>query len=188
MANKKTWGASSDGYNRFMNNYYSNMISRGFIDPDEILKKFKSAVGSFVTRGKELYDEYNSRIENTGYRSDSGIWGRSVYDREAEFKNLYKQISDYAEMYKPVLGDQSKLLKEMQSQLNDTADIRKYADSENKYWSQWADEGAYNKYLAEQEEYQKLLDYDLKRGKSDIDRMQSVLDNLTRLEREIAAT
>lgn len=175
-------------YKAYNNEFLQRMISRGRIDPDEVFQKFKSAVGSFVTRGRELYDEYNGRIENTGYRSDSGIWGRSVSDREAEFKNLYKQISDYAEMYKPILGDQSELLKEMQVQINDTADIRKYADSENKYWSQWADEGAYNKYLAEQEEYQKLLDYDLKRSKSDIDRMQSVVDNLTRLEREIAAT
>ena len=181
---KYSWSKPGD-YNEYRDGYVERMVKRGRIDPEEILKKFKSLVGNLDTRSRELIDEYNSRLGKTGYVNDSDVWSKSVLDRDAEFQSIYKQAEEYADIYKSILGDQSEIFKGLKNQLGDVSAIKSYADDQRNYWSQWKDEGEYNEYKKQEKIREEYRKYDAKSGQADIAALEADIQKYNSLRSKL---
>ena len=141
------------------------------------LQKYADDSYSFSNQYKNrFYDEEGNYLNQ--YRSDSSDWLKTVRSKNNYFSSESDAIKNTLEMYKAYIPEES--YKEISDMLatNSKAlsDIYSTSRSDNDYWSQWESEDAYKQYLANAEEQEKLLTYDLEEGKNKIAEAKKKLD------------
>ena len=135
--------------NDFQSRYIARQVQSGKLNLDTIGTEISDRINSWLEKHNSFVTSYQNRFENVGdsYRSDSADW----LAKQTEIKNSYdteaQEIIHTLNMYKPVFGDE--WVNDMKNLLANTTgkqnEILSAYDKENKFWSQWDSEDAYNR-------------------------------------------
>ena len=183
--------SNDDDYTRWL-------VSSGKIDINAISNEISNRTNKWLRNNKTLIGSYNDRFVNgkvsykedtlpglsdaknalrekykeyAPYREDSSEWLSSVTEQNSSLAKEAESIKAMLQQYKSLFGEDyiNSISDAFDSNLKLQNDILSASKQDYKYWSNWDTEADYYKYLDEQEEYNKMLTYDLKGAKAEID-------------------
>ncbi len=158
----------------------------------QVKEHLNSSINSWLKKNDSFVNRYITRFseENPSYRADASDWLSTVTTQKSNLEKEAKEIKSWLDQYKDYL-DNDEVSLTVQT-INDN--LKKYgyilSDSTKdfEYWSQWETEDAYKEYVAQQEDYNKKLTFDLQKGQVEINDLQAIVGTLDRLKKEIDVT
>ncbi len=151
-----------------------------------------SSINDWLKKNESFVNSYNSRYsgENTTYRSDASDWLSSVATQKSSLAKEADGIRNILDQYKDYLDKDyyNSVAQALDGNLKMQGEILSASTKDYEYWSQWDTEDAYKEYVAQQEDYNKKLNFDLNKGQVEINDLQAIVGTLDRLKKEINAT
>ena len=146
-------------------------IQNGTLDVSALQNDLNKYLDDIYNIGDSIVSDYNARIGYDGYRGDATEWRDSISAKIAQRDAAKENLSKLSERY-GVLFDMSGVDGVTKNADASIESILGYANKDIDHWAQWENEEAYNKWKAENDEYNKYLGYDAKAGQEEIDRLR----------------
>ena len=197
MATKNYDNFDFDEYQRNLNksNQSGNRTSYDNYDFDDAyIRQNLPKVGEYITSSLNSWIEdnawlnadFNSRFrpDNTSYRGDTSDWYSKINTRTTNLKTKADEIKSLVEQYKDYLSEDfvSSVMEQFDKSFSSYDDMIKVSSEDQKYWSQWETEDAYNEYIKWQEDQNAMLNFDLTSGKKEIESLQKIVDTFDSFE------
>lgn len=152
-------------------------------------EEIASRVNSWLKSNESLVNSYNARYgeNSSSYRADYSDWLSNVTtktgDLEKEADAIKSLLGQYSDFYD---SDSVKsIIEALDSSLSIQKEIVDNSTKDYEYWSQWKDEGAYKRDMADWLEDNAEVDEDKIEQRREV--YQSNLDRIAKLEAEIKA-
>lgn len=140
---------------------------------------------SLLKDSESFANRFTSRYANGNdtYRDDTSAWLDTVNSSKSKFVEEAKSIQDLVDQYKDYFDPEwsKQITSAIDANRKTYYDAMFAANDDHKYWSQWENADAYNKYVAEQKDYEEKLNFDLEGGKVEIERLQEIVDEYDKI-------
>ena len=144
-----------------------------------------SSINDWLKKNESFYAGYNDRIGryqdkdvlDWSYESDSSDWLSSLTTQKGNLEKEASEIKTWLNQYKNYLSEDyyNSVIEALDGNLNNYGDILSQATDINKHWSAWDTEDAYKEWVAQQNDYNEKLSYDLEAGKKELGTLKGEL-------------
>ena len=142
------------------------------------------SISTFFLDAEDYLSNSKSRYSNLGYGNASDAWDKNRRESSNLLARGYS-IREYLSKNKDSIDEKS--YKSMIKQLDSIDDaVRGYTGAfsdARKYYSQWESEEEYLKWKKDTEEYEALKNFDTKKGESEVQHLEKVLNEYKTLSR-----
>ena len=154
------------------------------------IQGFNSWLTDISTMSRRISEDYADR---EGQYQDAARFSQYRDDMDTGIKLLQSQANTYRNYFdtsgRDIYGDET--VKQILSALDEGSsylqNISANLGSEYDYWAQFEDEDAYNSYLHQQKEYERLSGLDVEGGKKTLENLQAQLEQAKQAERDAIA-
>lgn len=142
-------------------------------------------ISSFVTTNNNLFSTAEEDSKYTGYRANSQDWYNNYKTQVDTQKQIAESLKSKLQKYNGYLD------KDFISKTNDYitslddpfSRITDYAKGQYDYFSEFEDEDAYKEALKGQKTREEMLNFDLDKGKEELDAWEKIFENVNQAER-----
>ena len=180
---------SSDGAYR-----YERITQRRLPEIGEYLN---SSISNWLKENESFYKSYNDRVSRYDgkdaldwtYESDSADWLSSVTTQTTNLKQGAKEILSWLDQYKDYLDADYyvSVKKAINDNVGQYGGVISTATDIHSHWSNWETEDAYNKYVAQEKDYNEKLSFNLEAGKVEISGLESQYGKASNIANELSS-
>ena len=163
----------------------------------QIGENLNSSINSWLKKNESFYKSYNDRVSRYDgkdaldwtYESDSADWLSSVTTQTTNLKQGAKEILSWLDQYKDYLDADYyvSVKKAINDNVGQYGGVISTATDIHSHWSNWETEDAYNKYVAQEKDYNEKLNFNLEAGKVEISGLESQYGKASNIANELSS-
>ena len=126
-----------------------------------VANDISSRVNTWLENNNNFIGNFNYRYSNgnTSYRADSSKWLSTITEQKSNFDQEAESIKSLLEEYKDVFDSEwvSEITRVLDANRDAQSKILEASTEDNNFWSQFKNEGTYNKWYSEEQKKQTIM-------------------------------